>query len=116
MIREINISPWKPVHLSTRYDHHTLINYATLITQNTSDDYFYFYDDIEKIIDVSLMPNYIKEDWLNYNKKELNIAVLNSCISNCIEKIDTEPYSEENQKSLETLKLIRREHIIKGLI
>ena len=119
MEREINLSPWKSIYLFTKYDFHTLINYATIIIQNPSDDYFYFYHDIEKIIDVSLMPNYIKEDWLNYNKKELNILVLNACIKDCQEKLEVVTNQEKERsykKTLETFKSIRREIILKGII
>jgi hypothetical protein len=119
MEREINLSPWKSIYLFTKYDFHNLINYATLITQSPANDYFYFYEDVEKIIDVSMMPNYIKEDWLNYNKKELNISLLNAAVKDCQEKLEAivNQEKETNYKNtLELFKSIRRELILKGLI
>lgn len=119
MERRINLSPWKFVYLFDKYSNQTLINYATLIIQNPSDDYFYLYDDYEKILDISIMPDYIKEDWLNYNKKELNISVLNACVKDCNKKLDTIVNIEEEsfyREKVELFKLLRRDLILKGLI
>ena len=100
----------------TEYDHHTLICIATIIYED-SGDYFYIKDDINKIDDVSKMPTYIKEDWLNYNKKPLDISIINRQIKNLeiiIEK--RRPYDPKDEDKLITLKSIRRDLIIKGII
>lgn len=100
----------------TEYDHHTLILFATIIFED-SGDYFYIKDDVDKIDDVSRMPQYIKEDWLNYNKKLLNISVINKQIKSLeiiLEK--RRPYDPKDEDTLAELKSIRRDLIIKGII
>ena len=49
MDRNINLFPWENVSITTNYEHHTLIEKASIIINN-GDDYFYLHDDIEKII------------------------------------------------------------------
>jgi hypothetical protein len=64
------------------------------------------------------MPGYIKEDWLNYNKKVLNIAVLNSSIKECKELLELSVFPENrniHQQQLDILTSLRRDLIIKGL-
>jgi len=120
MDRNINLSPWKVVSIITNYEHHTLIEKASIIINN-GDDYFYIHDDIEKIKDVSLMPSYIKEDWIKYNRKELDIITMNihikryedKLISNISSWLESESDLEE---TIQLLKSLRRELIIKGII
>lgn len=113
----ISLHPWNGIFYFTKYDHHTLINYATLIATSTNGEYFYFYDDIEMIEDISKMPEYIKLDWLNHNKKPINISVLNACIKECQELFES-TIDEDNkyQKLLELFKSLRRDLIMSGLI
>jgi hypothetical protein len=42
--------------------------------------FFYIEEDFEKVEDINKMPTYIKDDWYNYNKKELTLDVINSHI------------------------------------
>lgn len=42
--------------------------------------FFYIEEDFEKVEDINKMPTYIKDDWYNYNKKELTLEVINSHI------------------------------------
>ena len=124
MDRNINLSPWEEVSIITNFEHHTIIEKASIIIINTNDDYFYVHDDIEKIRDVSLMPPYIKEDWINYNKKDLDMITLNFHIKEYEDKlrksIDNNPVKSDKEKELEetiqVLKSLRRELIIKGII
>jgi hypothetical protein len=130
--RSINLSPWEEISISTEIQHHTLIDIATIIIGN-DDDYYFIEDDIEKVMDVSSMPNYIKEDWINYNKKDINQKVLDNHIAiytDKIEKIEMQwPYSippadlaayafnnQEVQKVISILKSIKRNLIIKNII
>lgn len=125
MDRGIVLSPWKLVSITTNYEHHTLIEKASIIINN-GDDYFYLHDDIEKIEDVSSMPHYIKEDWVKYNKKELDMITLNIHIKQYEDRLKsiieskTLPFNLDNEKDLEEtiqlLKSLRRELIIKGII
>jgi hypothetical protein len=106
--RSINLSPWKEISISTELQHHTLINIATIIIGD-DEDYYIIEEDIEKIMDVSSMPSYIKEDWIIYNKKELNQQVLNKHIS--IYSIKSElhyPPDEEIERVISKLKSIKR--------
>jgi hypothetical protein len=114
--REINIDPWVIISQITEYEHHTLICFVTIITE-VNDNYFYLKDDIENIKDVSNMPRYIKEDWLNYNKKEISIPIINTQIKN-LEKIleNRRPYDPKDDESLTQLISIRRDLIINGII
>ena len=125
MDRNINLFPWENVSITTNYEHHTLIEKASIIINN-GDDYFYIHDDIEKIKDVSLMPPYIKEDWIKYNKKELDMITMNIHIKQYEDRLKsiieskTLPFNFDNEKDLEEtiqlLKSLRRELIIKGII
>ena len=65
--RSINLSPWKEISISTEIQHHTLIDIATIIIGD-DEDYYIIEDDIEKVMDVSSMPHYIKEDWINLDR------------------------------------------------
>ena len=114
--RSINLSPWKEISISTETQHHTLIDIATIIISN-EDDYYVVEDDIEKLMDVSSMPRYIKEDWINYNKKELNQKVLDKHIKVYTDKSDMQyPPDEEIEKVISTLKSIKRHLLIKKII
>jgi hypothetical protein len=127
MNREINLKPWNQVCLITKYEHHTLINNATVLIEN-GGDYFYIHDDIEKVIDVSQMPEYIKGDWINYNKKPINISVLNQMIKdyekgrqNLLQDRGTmyeykEPTDDELEDLINLLKSLRRDLIINKVI
>lgn len=125
MDRGIVLSPWKLVSITINYEHHTLIEKASIIINN-GDDYFYLHDDIEKIKDVSLMPYYIKEDWVKYNKKELDMITMNIHIKQYEDRLKsiieskTLPFNLDSEKDLEEtiqlLKSLRRELIIKGII
>ncbi len=125
MNREINLKPWNQVCLITKYEHHTLINNATVLIEN-SGDYFYIHDDIEKVIDVSQMPEYIKGDWINYNKKPLNIPVLNQMIKDYEKGRQNlrfpamyeynEPTDDELEDLINLLKSLRRDLIINKVI
>ena len=124
MNRDINLKPWNEVCLITKYEHHTLINNATVLIEN-SGDYFYIHDDIETVKDVSQMPEYIKEDWINYNKKPLNIPVLNQMIKSYENQLIsglerpfslTEPSDDELEDLINLLKSLRRDLIINKVI
>ena len=114
--RSINLSPWKEISISTEVQHHTLIDIATIIISD-DEDYYIIEDDIEKVMDVSQMPHYIKEDWINYNKKELTQSVIDKHIKVYTDKYESRyPPSEATEKTLSTLKSIKRHLIIKKII
>lgn len=123
MERKINLDPWSKISITTETEHHTLLEIATIVIEN-GGDYYFIKDDVEKIKDVSLMPIYIKEDWINYNKKELNIITLNLHIKEFEQRlknsIESSPIKDDREREIEetlnTLKLLRRDLIIKGII
>mgnify|MGYP000503831029 CR=1 FL=1 len=114
--REINLDPWNIISKVGEYEHHTLTMIVTLVVE-TEGNYFYLQDDDMKLKDVSGMPNYIKEDWLNYNKKELGISIVNKQIKN-LEMIleNKRPYDPKDEEALTQLISIRRDLIINGII
>ena len=119
MDRVVNLNPWKEISIIKKIEHHTMIDVATIIIGN-NDYYFYIQDDIEKIIDVSCMPNYIKEDWINYNKKELNIKIVEEHIRKYVDLRDSEVYLEVTNQTyddiINDLQSIKRDLIINKII
>ena len=114
--REINFDPWVIISQVSEYEHHTLTNIITVIVEY-GGHYFYIKDDDLKLKDVSVMPNYIKEDWLNYNKKELGIAVIHKQIKNLEIILENKrPYDPKDEEALTQLISIRRDLIINGII
>lgn len=117
MNRQINLEPWKVIFLKSRLEHHTLQYIATTIIENSQGHLFYIEDDIEKIEDVSSMPNYIKEDWLNYNKKELTEKFIDAQIQFLMREVKNHQtmYIEYNEM-IQKLKSIKRELKIKKIL
>jgi len=114
--RVINLSPYKPISITQKTLHHTLVDEATIIIEY-GDDYFVIQDDIEKIKDVSQMPNYIKEDWIKYNRKELTNQILDWHIYHYTELFESNyPPDKEVEDTLSLLKSIKRHQIIKKII
>lgn len=113
--RFINLSPYKEISVTYRTIHHNLSCEATIIIEDR-DDYYVIQDDREKIEDVSQMPNYIKEDWIKYNRKELTTQILDWHILDYIEKSNQQYPNEELLEVVSKLKSIKRHQIIKKII
>ncbi len=114
--RVINLSPYKGISITEKILHHTLIEEVTIIIEY-NDDYFVIQDDIEKVKDVSQMPNYIKEDWIKYNRKELTNQILDWHILHYTEIVESKyPPDKESEEILSLLKSIKRHQIIKKII
>jgi hypothetical protein len=113
MERKINLSPFIEVSYIINYDHHSLNRVASVLFQNSDFNYFFIEDELEKIYDVCQMPDYIKLDWINYNKKNIAIPVINKHIA-YYTKNHQDDY--DNEELLIALKSIRRELIINGII
>lgn len=109
MKREINVSPWNHITTTSKIDIHTL-DYKFTILIEKDGEYFFLVEEEQKIFDISQMPNYIKEDWIKYNKKSLSLSLLNEQIKKLTN--DFGQFEEE----LNLLKSLRREIIIKGII
>ncbi len=114
--RTLDITPYKGISITRKTLHHSLVEEVTIISQ-FDGNYWVFRDDIEKILDVCGMPPYIKEDWYKYNRKELTDDILKQHIKEYEEKVNWQwPPNEEVQESLETLKSIKRDMVLKKLI
>lgn len=109
MKREINVSPWSHVTTTQKIDHHTLDEVFTILIEKDGD-YYFIVEECEKVFDVSQMPNYIKEDWINYNKKTLSLSLLNEQI-----KKYTNDFGQFEDE-LNLLKSLRRDLIINGIV
>lgn len=109
MKREINVSPWNHITTTSKINNYSLDNYFTILIEKDGE-YYFLIEDEQKIFDISQMPNYIKEDWIKYNKKSLSLSVLNEQIK----KLSNDYDQFEDELSL--LKSLRRELILKGII
>ena len=124
MKREINVSPWNHITTSHKIDQHTLDEIFTILIEKEGE-YFYIVEESQKVYDISQMPLYIKEDWINYNKKPLNIPVLNQMIKSYENQLNSglerpfslsEPSDEELENLINLLKSLRRDLIINKVI
>ncbi len=114
--RVINLLPYKSISITEKFIHHTLIQEVTIIIED-SDEYYFIQDDVEKVKDVSQMPNYIKEDWIKYNRKPLTKEVLDLHIQHYKEISDSQyPPDKETDEILSLLKSIKRHQIIGKIV
>ena len=109
MKREINVSPWNHITTSHKVDHHTLAEIFTILIEKDGE-YFFIVEECQKVFDISQMPNYIKEDWINYNKKSLSLSLLNEQIKKLTNQYD------QFEEELLLLKSLRRDLIIKNIL
>lgn len=114
MATEINFQ-LKTISFTTSYDIHSLNCIATLVFEYSDGNYYFLKDDIEKLRDVSSMPDYIRNDWINYNKKELTILESDYQIKIIQHELRHEVGKSQEKliEYLESLKIIKRDLIIK---
>lgn len=62
------------------YTNYSDLSEDRFIVYDKDGEYYYLLDSSDKIKDVSKMPNYIKEDYYNYNTKILTIDFFNKII------------------------------------
>ena len=123
MKREINLDPHTIISKISHYDFHTLENYASIIFEYESQIVF-IRDSVQKLEDVSQMPQYIKEDWIKYNKKNIGISELNKHVEFYNRQLEsasttigfTPELQNEIEEYLTKILSIRRDLILKGLI
>jgi hypothetical protein len=119
MKREINLDPYPIISRISHYDYHTLENYTSVIFECDGHNFF-INDEVQKLEDVSQMPDYIKLDWIKYNRKSLGISEINKHVEFYNKEIVRESWSndaiEEMQEYLDKLISIRRDLILKGII
>lgn len=80
---------WNVISLLVELQHHTLIYILTVFIEKDGE-YFYLEDEMDKIYDIMKIPSYIKNDWIEYNKKELNLKILDKHISKLRDVVDDE--------------------------
>lgn len=119
MEEKVDLDDWNIISHTHYYEVNPFSKISTIIIENNSGDYFCIKDEYDKIIDVTKMPNYIIKDWVNYNKKDLDIATLNKQIKWFESHLD-DPVnlieSEKTEETIKTLKSLRRDLIIKDII
>jgi hypothetical protein len=118
MIREINLLPWNALVVTSDFDKSEIKN-IMLILAKIEDCYYYLEEWDEKIFDISQMPNYIKQDWLNHNKKPLSLKLLNKQVKNLLDLISRETDIDvkkisQFEEEIYLLKSLRSDLIIKG--
>lgn len=111
---KLNFDNYKVISYVSKYDYSFKVVTSVIIEDNRGD-YLFITDDRDKIKDVLQMPYYIKEDWINYNKKSLNIKTINEHIKNLEENLIRD-LNNLHQKKMDNLKSIRRDLIIKDII
>lgn len=109
MERKIDLSPWKEITVTSKIEHHSLLNIFTILIERDGE-YFFIIEEEEKVFDISQMPLYIKEDWIKYNKIQPSLSIVNEVIKKLTN--DFNQFEEE----ISLLKSIRRNLIINGII
>lgn len=106
----IKFNEWEIVCISSIIEHHSVTEVATAIILN-GDECYYVTDEAEKMVDVSKMPAYIIDDWVNYNKKSITTKILDKYIKEFDEVglSDAEFISQELRK-------LKRDLILKKLL
>ena len=109
MKREINVTPWKHITTTSKINNYSLDNYFTILIEKDGE-YSFIVEEEQKVFDISQMPDYIKEDWIKYNKKSLSLSLLNEQIKKLTNEFD------QFEEDLSLLKSLRRDLIIKKII
>lgn len=107
---DIKFNGWEVIAYSSEIDHHSIKEMLTVFISK-NDEYYFIHDELNKIIDVIGMPKYISDDWVNYNKKEVSLGILDKYI-----KEFSEVALIESQYIASELKSIKRDLIIKKII
>lgn len=97
-----NFGGFNIVSILSDYENHWILGLTSIILEK-DNLYFYIQDDKEKISDVSKMPIYIKEDWINYNKSDLSLDIINKHIKY---------YKNDDEDMFNLLMTIRRDFIL----
>ena len=97
-----NFGDFKIVSILSDYGNHWILGLTSVILEK-DNLYFYIQDEKEKISDVSKMPIYIKEDWINYNKRDLSLDIINKHIKY---------YKTDDEDMFNLLMTIRRDFIL----
>ena len=97
-----NYGDFKIISILSDYENHWILGLTSIILEK-DEVYFYLQEEKEKINDISNMPLYIKQDWINYNKHDLTLDIINKHIKY---------YKNEDEDMFILLMTIRRDFIL----
>jgi hypothetical protein len=93
---------FKIISILSDYENHWILGLTSIIIEK-ENLYYFIQDDKDKINDISKMPLYIKQDWLNYNKHDLTLDIINKHIKY---------YKNDDEDMFILLMAIRRDFIL----
>lgn len=110
-----NFSTWRIVCNFIKMDYLSMREMSTMIIEKNGN-FFYLYDESDKINDVIKMPSYIKEDWVIYNKKDINLSVVDTLVKEYSNFGKTYQHDDRVEDLLSELKTIRRDVLLKKIL
>lgn len=108
--KNINLSGCDVITGISFMDHHRMLEISTIIILK-DNEYYTIHDETDKICDIAKMPNYITDDWINYNKIPLKESIVDEFIER-FSKID----NIESQELSQILRGIKRELSLKKIL
>ncbi len=96
-----NFGDFKIISILSDYENHWILGLTSIILEK-DNLYFFIQDEKEKIGDISKMPIYIKQDWIDYNKNDLSLNIINKHIK----------YYKNDEDMFNLLMTIRRDFIL----
>jgi hypothetical protein len=85
----------------------------------SSEIYLIINDLKDKIEDIIKMPDYIQNDWIKYNSKDLKLSDIDMCTNICIERINRNiKYIDKDEyfEKINTLKNLKRHLVLQNLL
>lgn len=67
---EFSISGFRIVSYSDTWEHHTIVRNSNIIFELDSN-YYYIVESMDKLVEISSMPDYLQKEWFHNNKKVL---------------------------------------------
>ena len=107
----LNIGDFNVISTLNIKDYNYILGKLSLILEK-DNLYFFVEDEKEKIEDIIKMPVYIKTDWINYNKKDLILNIINEHIKYYNSIVDFYKESDIDNDILMNLMTIRRDFIL----
>lgn len=99
----IDLGEYEVIAFASEIYHHTL-NDMIIFFVKKDNEYYYLYDEESKFQDITRMPISIKNDWINYNKKNLTLDIINKYINGVSDDM------------LQALKIAKRDIILGKII
>ena len=102
------------VSYSDTWEHHTIVRKCNIIFE-LDNNYYYIIETMDKLIEISSMPNTLQKEWFQYNKKVLNERFTKSELQKQ-QDISRTTKSEKAEKSASELKSLLRNFNIDKII